>query len=273
MKELSNTTLLDERSQYLSILDSLSRSAISTPSEIKQFVETYKLYVETFKKQYGVLGFVDVLDQIKYYPNLDTWFWRMFLVAWKQLSTIEKMDIVLKAPSITRFKWLFETDVSELMIRKNFPDPFVPKSVAIAVASSVTKKFDPNEVRTLSAKHYDFVWVDYNFNMDEYEHINRHDHGWGIIEHSLNQWKLPEPESRQEQFLRLLKILISFDRDIKTELLDRFESFSEEKLQRYIENFTKEIKAVYLMELRQQNGSIADKIIKQQEEWKAIMTW
>ncbi|MDD5387341.1 MAG: hypothetical protein PHQ22_09125 [Sulfuricurvum sp.] len=269
MSERNDYDLTQIRSRYLDILLGLSHGEEGMQ---KWFLKTYKLYVETYREEYQVYHFVDALYHIRRFPQLDRWFWQMFIGTWKQLTESQKETLIEDFPSMSEYRWLLEPDSPELMMSEPIETKFIPRAFAIAVASIVTEKFDPTLTAKVASAHHDFVWIDFNFDMRDYDRITRNRYGWGIFEHSANEYWPEGEEPQNEEFLRLLKLLVSFDPEQKSDFLGHFESFSDVELHRYIDDFYKEVKAVFLMDHRYQNHSIAKAISKRQSEWNEIMS-
>jgi len=75
---------------------------------MKEFIDTYKSYIQTYKDQYSNYRWVEALGEIPRFPKLEEWFWRMFLIGWKRITTVEQIAITLKFPSVHDAKPLFE---------------------------------------------------------------------------------------------------------------------------------------------------------------------
>lgn len=257
--------IVSKRIDYLNRLQSLSAHEDSIIL-MNHFIDTYKRYIDTFHEQYGVYHFVDALDQIERFSILDRWFWRMFMSAWRTLDDSQKSEIISTFPSLAGYEWMMASDKAE-----RFELPFVPRAVTIAVASIITHKFDSDTVAKISDAYHSFVWVDYNFDLRDYERIYRSERGWGILEPC--DWPYGGTEPKPEEFLRLLQLLVSFGLEDKIDLLNRFETFETDKLQRYIDDFNREIKAVFLMDMRFQNNAVAKGIVQKQREWEEILSY
>jgi hypothetical protein len=261
----------DERSQYLKILNQRSESKTSDNAMMKEFIDTYKRYIQTYKDEYGTYRFVEVIGEIPRFPKLDEWFWRMFLIGWKRISPLDQIAITMKFPSIHDAKPLFEKHASELMVEDRYDYPFISRAVAIAVASIITDKFNKASLKKERGAFYDFVWVDYNFDMRDYHNISRVDEGWGILAKGEKYWSMKSVLSR-DQFFGMVQNSLSLTILQKGQLLEKCRTYSDTQLQRYIDMFHKEAKALYLMDIEVQTTHIASKVQETQREWQIRKT-
>lgn len=262
-------SLVEEREKLLRSLDILATAKTKHEIPFPRFIEVYRRYVNTYKKQYPGIRFLEVIDQIKLHPEINTMFWRMFFVQWGRLTYMDKFQLFYRFPVLLEsYSWLFHADAKELRIAPTIEYPFVPKAVAIAVTGIATKRFDPSEIRSVTFL-YDLVWVDLNFDMRDYERVYRDVDGWGIW-HSDCKMPLLVDNIRataQKKLECLVRCSLSLDTESKISILTN--TVDDKEKQKWIKVLIKEAQSAYLLESKKQNTEIADAVDMKATEWNA----
>ncbi|MDD5387340.1 MAG: hypothetical protein PHQ22_09120 [Sulfuricurvum sp.] len=238
-----------------------------------EFIETYKRYIEALRVQYPGSGFLNVIDHIPVLPNLNSHYWRMFFsFTWNALSGDQKQSLFDRFPSMKEYGWLLECDPIKMMGSSTIVPPFIPKAAAVAAMAMRTERFESGRLEKASLID-DLMWIDYNFDLRDYDKVYRDIDGWGIT-FSTETPRLMQDihyEFPVERIENPLRFSISLDDHTKRHIILNYTDLTFEQVQGLIEILENEIKSAFMVETAFQTTQIAELVEAKRREWQEIL--
>jgi hypothetical protein len=271
--EEEKATAAQQCAEYLTYLKSSVYNEEGDETIDAEFIETYKRYIDALRVQYPSSAFLNVIDQIPVFPNLNSHYWRIFFsFTWNALDRDQKQSLFNRFPSMKEYEWLLECDPLEMIGSSSITPTFLPKAVAVAVKGMLTDRYESVKLQKATLLD-DLMWIDYNFDLRDYGKIYRDIDGWGII-FSTDTPKLLEDihyEYSVERIESLLRCSVSLDEETKRRIILTYTDIPFENVQALVEILENEIKGCFMFESKLQNTQLVELVEVKSQEWQEIL--
>jgi hypothetical protein len=238
-----------------------------------EFIETYKRYIDALRVQYPSSAFLNIIDQIPTFLNLNSYYWRIFFsFTWNALSKDQKQSLFDRFPSMEEYKWLLACDPLKMIGSSTITPPFLPKAVVVAAKAMHTERFESARLEK-AALFDDLMWIDYNVDLRDYDKVYRDVDGWGIIFSTETPRLLQDIhyEFPVERIENPLRFSISLDDHTKRRIILNYADLSFEQVQGLIVTLENEIKSAFMVETAFQTTQIAELVEAKRREWQEIL--
>jgi len=226
----------------------------------------------TYKKQYPGIRFLEVIDQIKSYPAINTQYWKMFGLVWEELSRAQQESLFERFAGMDEYRWLLDENLQSMWTTPSIAQPFLPKAYAVAALGMLTDRYEPAKLQKATLLD-DLMWIDYNFDLLDYDKVYRDIDGWGIALSDYTPELLEDIhyEYSVERIESILRCLISLDEETKRRIILTYTDIASEQVEGLIGVLENEIKGCFMFESKLQNTKLTELVEAKSHEWQEIL--
>jgi hypothetical protein len=269
---MSDNPTHQERDKYLKWMEEMSVDEEGNETISADLLQIYHQYVDTFRTQYSGKEFITILDQIKTYPAINTQYWKMFGLVWEQLSRVQQESLFERFAGMEEYRWLLDENLQSIWSAHSIVQPFLPKAYAVTALGILTDGYEPAKLQKATLLD-DLMWIDYSFDLRDYDKVYRDIDGWGIALSRYTPELLEDIhyEYSVEKIESLLRCSVSLDEETKRRIILTYTDIPFENIQALVEILENEIKGCFMFESKLQNTQLAELVEAKRREWQEIL--